>query len=103
MSNKDEEEKEVPKEENPLSTSKTTKIEDAASPDKQSNTGGDDKFLDDLAEKYECCICSEIYHNPVLIAPCQHVTCAGCLSDWIKREEVCPTCREPIETIFKSF
>ena len=86
ISNKDEEEKEVPIEDNPWTSSKrATAIDVAASPDKQS-TNGDDQFFDDLVEKYECCICSEIFHNPVLIAPCQHVTCAGCLSDWIKRE-----------------
>ena len=59
--------------------------------------------MDELAEKFECCICNEIFHSPVLISPCQHVTCGGCLSDWVKKEKVCPTCREPIKTVFKSF
>ena len=51
----------------------------------------------------ECGICCEIMHEPVLLAPCQHLNCGGCLSDWFIKEKVCPTCRVPLQSVFKSF
>mmetsp|Transcript_5984 Transcript_5984/g.7240 ORF Transcript_5984/g.7240 Transcript_5984/m.7240 type:complete len:117 (-) Transcript_5984:334-684(-) len=56
-----------------------------------------------LVEELECGICCELLHEPVLLSPCQHLNCGGCLSDWYKKEKVCPTCRVPLEAVFKSF
>ena len=60
-------------------------------------------FIRNLVEELECGICCELMHEPVLLNPCQHLNCGGCLSDWFKKEKVCPTCRVPLQSVFKSF
>ena len=41
-----------------------------------------------------CNICLEVMHKPVMIIPCAHIFCGGCLSQWNVRANKCPTCRE---------
>ena len=38
-----------------------------------------------LAAEHECGICYELLHQPVQLAPCLHIFCGGCLSDWFKK------------------
>lgn len=59
-------------------------------------------FFEKLIEELECGICCDLMHDPVLLSPCQHLNCGGCLSDWFKKEQVCPTCRIPLECILRS-
>ena len=56
-----------------------------------------------MADKLECSYCNEVLHDPVLLAPCQHLNCGGCLSQWFKSSKACPTCRQPVQKVFKSY
>ena len=52
-----------------------------------------------MASNLICSICTEIFHDPYNVSPCNHVFCGGCLSQWIKQQDHCPTCRERFTTI----
>jgi hypothetical protein len=56
-----------------------------------------------LAEEHECGICYELLYQPVQLAPCLHIYCGGCLSDWFKKQQDCPNCRKEVKTVTKSF
>ena len=56
-----------------------------------------------MAEEHECGICYELLHQPVQLAPCLHIFCGGCLSDWFKKQQDCPNCRKEVKTVTKSF
>ncbi|CAG0891389.1 unnamed protein product, partial [Cyprideis torosa] len=43
----------------------------------------------------KCGICQEIMDDPVMIMPCQHAYCRGCIFEWLDSTKVCPECREP--------
>jgi ribosomal protein L34E len=72
----------------------------------QLETAGNNKnndFIKKLAEEHECGICYELLYQPVQLAPCLHIYCGGCLSDWFKKQHDCPNCRKDIKTVTKSF
>ncbi|XP_028993576.1 zinc-binding protein A33-like [Betta splendens] len=48
-----------------------------------------------LEEQFRCCICLEIYTNPVSI-PCGHNACLDCIEDYwdTKNKPDCPLCKE---------
>jgi hypothetical protein len=50
--------------------------------------------LESITE-WRCPICREQPNHPVC-CPCGHVACWSCLSQWIARQSVCPTCRLPV-------
>ncbi|TQE00989.1 hypothetical protein C1H46_013529 [Malus baccata] len=39
------------------------------------------------AEHAICCICLNIWHDVVTVAPCFHNFCNGCFSEWLKRSQ----------------
>lgn len=45
-----------------------------------------EEFIKKLVEEHECGICYELFHQPVQLAPCLHIFCGGCLSDWFKKQ-----------------
>ncbi|VDK42420.1 unnamed protein product [Anisakis simplex] len=47
----------------------------------------------DLLEAVSCAICTDIMHRCVVINPCGHKFCAGCLSEWMQASKTCPICR----------
>ena len=47
-----------------------------------------------------CCICEEIFNNPVRIKECGHTFCKSCLKKWEKYSKNCPLCRNKF--IFKN-
>ncbi|XP_076856401.1 RING finger protein 151 [Brachyhypopomus gauderio] len=42
-----------------------------------------------------CIICRGVLRCPVRVA-CSHVFCKKCILQWMRRQETCPCCREPI-------
>ncbi|KAB2607086.1 E3 ubiquitin-protein ligase CHFR-like [Pyrus ussuriensis x Pyrus communis] len=38
-------------------------------------------------ERAKCCICLNIWHDVLTIAPCFHNFCNGCFSEWLKRSQ----------------
>ena len=47
-----------------------------------------------------CCICEEIFNNPIRIKECGHTFCKCCLKKWNKYNKNCPLCRKKF--IFKN-
>ena len=59
-------------------------------------------IFDNLKDDLECGICCELMHDPVQLSPCQHLNCAGCLSDWFKKQYDCPNCRAKTTSVTRS-
>ena len=57
--------------------------------------------LKPIKEFLKCSICIEIFHKPVMIAPCSHVFCGGCLGTWLLStpEPCCPECRSKVRHV----
>ncbi|XP_004295747.1 PREDICTED: E3 ubiquitin-protein ligase CHFR [Fragaria vesca subsp. vesca] len=57
------------------------------------------------AEHAKCCICLNIWHDAVTIAPCFHNFCNGCFSEWLRRSQekrssvLCPQCRGVVQFV----
>ena len=60
------------------------------------------KFQDDLGEEMRCCICIDYIYQCVTLIPCLHNFCAACFSDWMKKSQLCPQCRESVVEIKKN-
>ncbi|XP_021742112.1 E3 ubiquitin-protein ligase CHFR-like isoform X2 [Chenopodium quinoa] len=60
-------------------------------------------FLD--SEHTKCCICLNVWHDVVTVAPCLHNFCNGCFSEWLKRCQkkhssvLCPQCRAVVQFV----
>lgn len=60
-------------------------------------------------EHAKCCICLNIWHDVVTVAPCLHNFCNGCFSQWLRRSStrshdpqksvVCPQCRSIVHSV----
>ncbi|KAL6520018.1 hypothetical protein OROHE_017161 [Orobanche hederae] len=56
-------------------------------------------------EHAKCCICLNIWHDVVTVAPCLHNFCNGCFSEWLKRCQekrsnvLCPQCRAVVQFV----
>ncbi|KAK4840331.1 hypothetical protein QYF36_006039 [Acer negundo] len=56
-------------------------------------------------EDAKCCICLNIWHDVVTVAPCLHNFCNGCFSEWLRRSQdkhtnvLCPNCRAVIQFV----
>lgn len=56
-------------------------------------------------EDAKCCICLNIWHDVVTIAPCLHNFCNGCFSEWLRRSQekhsrvLCPQCRGVVQFV----
>ena len=47
---------------------------------------------DNISYNLQCSICDEVFNNPMRLN-CGHTFCYGCISDWMKRQAICPNCR----------
>jgi SNF2 family DNA or RNA helicase len=56
-----------------------------------------DKRFDDILNS-ECSICYDKLTNPVLEPGCQNVFCGECLIRWLRSKNVCPLCRDTVDT-----
>ncbi|KAL3528194.1 hypothetical protein ACH5RR_012850 [Cinchona calisaya] len=60
-------------------------------------------FLD--PEHAKCCICLNVWHDVVTVAPCLHNFCNGCFSEWLRRSQekhssvLCPQCRAVVQFV----
>ena len=53
------------------------------------------KFVNQNISRYlYCCICDEIFNNPIRIKECGHTFCKACLKKWAKINKHCPLCRK---------
>ncbi|KAK9231584.1 hypothetical protein WN943_021822 [Citrus x changshan-huyou] len=56
-------------------------------------------------EHAKCCICLNIWHDVVTVAPCLHNFCNGCFSEWLRRSQekrstvLCPHCRAVVQFV----
>jgi E3 ubiquitin-protein ligase CHFR len=44
--------------------------------------------------EFKCGICLDLVHECVSLAPCLHIFCGGCCSDWFKTKINCPLCSQ---------
>lgn len=57
------------------------------------------------AEHTKCCICLNVWHDVVTVAPCLHNFCNGCFSEWLKTCQkkhssvLCPHCRAVVQFV----
>jgi hypothetical protein len=50
-----------------------------------------------LVKAIKCPICLDCYSRPVLmLAPCSHLFCKGCLEQCLATKECCPMCKTPV-------
>ncbi|XP_044469357.1 E3 ubiquitin-protein ligase CHFR-like isoform X2 [Mangifera indica] len=53
----------------------------------------------------KCCICLNVWHDVVTVAPCLHNFCNGCFSEWLRRSQdkratvLCPHCRAIVQFV----
>eukprot|EP01155_Anaeramoeba_flamelloides_P033053 Anaeramoba_flamelloidesa96377_16.p1 GENE.a96377_16~~a96377_16.p1 ORF type:complete len:318 (-),score=42.22 a96377_16:152-1105(-) len=45
-----------------------------------------------------CSICLSNFSRPIKLQPCNHIFCENCIIEWFLRSELCPLCREKIDT-----
>lgn len=43
-----------------------------------------DALAEDLAQELMCPCCSDLVYKPVVILPCDHISCGSCLTLWIR-------------------
>ena len=56
--------------------------------------------LANVSKYLYCCICEEIFNNPIRTKECGHTFCKTCLQKWVKYNKNCPLCRKNI--VFKN-
>ncbi|KAF9143913.1 hypothetical protein BG015_000258 [Linnemannia schmuckeri] len=64
-----------------------------------------DKEQEDNAfeQEFECGVCHEIMHKPMILQPCLHSFCRGCCKSWLKQSKVCPSCRQEVTRTKRDF
>lgn len=68
----------------------------AEGPSEQHRYGGHDhEFVDEVADCYNCQICTKVIRDPHLAVCCGQHFCESCLNKWFTRQgkESCPHCR----------
>ncbi|XP_028903551.1 E3 ubiquitin-protein ligase RNF8 [Ornithorhynchus anatinus] len=58
-------------------------------------------FSDVLENELQCTICSDYFIEAVTLN-CAHSFCSFCISEWMKRKEECPICRQLIQSKSRS-
>ncbi|KAK7602102.1 hypothetical protein V9T40_009543 [Parthenolecanium corni] len=54
-----------------------------------------DKMTEALENEFKCSICEEMFIEAT-VTNCNHVFCAHCLSEWMKKKKDCPYCRKHV-------
>ena len=44
-------------------------------------------------EHFSCTICLNVAFDPKECAQCSKLNCTTCLTDWFKKNDTCPNCR----------
>ena len=62
--------------------------------------GYNHEFVGEVADRYNCQICTKVIHEPHLAVCCGQHFCESCLNKWFTRQgkESCPHCRAEGET-----
>jgi hypothetical protein len=48
------------------------------------------------SEEYICCICHDIFRNPVVANCCLQTFCEQCINSWLQIYNTCPYDRKPL-------
>lgn len=81
-----------------MSNIEALKSELAAKNELISQREQDDKetgMVSSMKEEFMCVICQELFINAHTL-PCAHSFCKYCITEWMKRKNVCPICRKNI-------
>ncbi|XP_028408126.1 E3 ubiquitin-protein ligase NRDP1-like [Dendronephthya gigantea] len=63
----------------------------------EQNTGyKDERFHQTLSSSFHCCICTNVFKDPVMCAENEHIFCRGCITRHLTNSQKCPTCMEPL-------
>ncbi|XP_031828418.1 E3 ubiquitin-protein ligase NRDP1 elgi isoform X2 [Nomia melanderi] len=54
------------------------------------------RFQGEVDQELICPICSGVLEDPVQAPECEHTFCRTCITEWIKRQAICPLDRTPI-------
>ena len=60
-------------------------------------TGNHSLNLNEESEEFMCAICLDLYFEPTILDPCEHVFCGTCLGPLGNRLSTCPICRQDIQ------
>ena len=60
-------------------------------------TGNHSLNLNEESEEFICAICLDLYFEPTILDPCEHVFCGSCLGPLGNRLSNCPICRQEIK------
>lgn len=55
-----------------------------------------------LRESLVCSICRAVMYEPVVVVPCFHSFCGGCISDWLDISLKCPLCKTAMKTLARN-
>ena len=56
----------------------------------------DERFQHPVGRSFHCCICANVFKDPVMCSPNEHLFCRACITRHLKNSQKCPTCREPL-------
>jgi len=70
-----------------MATSKTTEVEGSSS---------SNQMMFSMQEEFLCVICQELFINAHVLS-CSHSFCQTCITDWLKKNNICPICRNKVE------
>ena len=61
----------------------------------------DERFHQTLSSSFHCCICTNVFKDPVMCPQNEHIFCRACITRHLMSSQRCPTCMEPltIETL----
>ncbi|GAA6041277.1 hypothetical protein JCM8097_001311 [Rhodosporidiobolus ruineniae] len=60
-----------------------------------------DRFTQPLPDYLTCPVCLEAAWEPFFACESEHTLCEGCFQDSVLSSDMCPVCREPINSTFK--
>jgi len=71
----------------------------SSTPTVSSNKTADDssnQMMFSMQEEFLCVICQELFINAHVLS-CSHSFCETCITDWLKKNNICPICRKKVE------
>ena len=56
----------------------------------------DELFHQTLSSSFHCCICTNVFKDPVMCPQNEHIFCRACITRHLMNSQKCPTCMEPL-------
>ena len=57
--------------------------------------GNSNQMMFSMQEEFLCVICQELFINAHVLS-CSHSFCETCITDWLKKNNICPICRKKV-------